>query len=262
MIRRSSKRPYAAISNELLRDKRLSIAARGLMAMILSYPDDWNLTKKHLMAESGLKDRAFRDRVKELTEGGYLVIEPLRSDGGEFRGKRYIAHDKPTEAADSAGSVIDPPKRRLTDLPLDAASSTTKPERTTKGRTTSSLAEEAKPERERDLIFDALAALDGYDGDVPRNKGALYGKLVRDLWEERYAEVGVDLSIAEREEGLATYKKLGWTRDLLVQEVARRAALWPEIFPGATRTAAAVVKHWRRLGATRAGREEFAAYDR
>ena len=41
---------YSIISNEILRRKDLSLKAKGLMSLILSLPDSWDLTVNGLVA--------------------------------------------------------------------------------------------------------------------------------------------------------------------------------------------------------------------
>ena len=41
---------YTTISNYHLRDKRLSLKAKGLLTMILALPEDWNFTIRGLSA--------------------------------------------------------------------------------------------------------------------------------------------------------------------------------------------------------------------
>ena len=41
-------RDYTVMSNYHLRDKRISLKAKGLLSMMLSLPDDWNYTTRGL----------------------------------------------------------------------------------------------------------------------------------------------------------------------------------------------------------------------
>ena len=44
---------YTTISNYHLRDKRLSLKAKGLLTMILALPEDWNFTIRGLSGRTG-----------------------------------------------------------------------------------------------------------------------------------------------------------------------------------------------------------------
>lgn len=65
---------YTVMSNAHLRDKSLSLKAKGLLSTMLSLPEDWDysidgLCKIHLESE-----RAIRSALSELKEAGYLVV--------------------------------------------------------------------------------------------------------------------------------------------------------------------------------------------
>lgn len=81
--------------NEGLQDVRLSFKARGLMAYMLSLPDDWKFYVKELVKHS---DRDGRDAVlsglKELEKVGYLQRTTHRNKG-KFDSVDYLLVDVP-----------------------------------------------------------------------------------------------------------------------------------------------------------------------
>jgi hypothetical protein len=67
---------YTVMSNYHLRDKELSLKAKGLLSQMLSLPDDWDYTLaglSHINRES--KD-AIRSAVNELEAAGYIQPTP------------------------------------------------------------------------------------------------------------------------------------------------------------------------------------------
>lgn len=74
---------YSVISNEFLRDKSLSYKAKGIMAYLLSLPDDWIIHINHLVAESKDGEDSFRSGLKELIKAGYVERYPIK-DKGKF----------------------------------------------------------------------------------------------------------------------------------------------------------------------------------
>lgn len=80
-VQRVPRVPFAQIANAVLRDKRLSFRARGILAMVLSYPGDWSATREWL---EGMSDRdgreAIQSALRELTDLGYRSIRKERVD--------------------------------------------------------------------------------------------------------------------------------------------------------------------------------------
>lgn len=102
MRERSSRpsRQYAAIPNQAMRDTRISIEARGLLAMLMTYADDWQFHKAHLMSISGLKDGKFSKVMKELRDAGYVEMISHRNEKGHLEGRTWVIRDEaPTETA-------------------------------------------------------------------------------------------------------------------------------------------------------------------
>jgi hypothetical protein len=97
MIRRGErpKDHYTVIANDVLRDESLSFRARGLLASILSRPDNWTI-KSELLAQQGKEGRdAIRTALKELRDAKYLHLEKVRNDDGTFTTVQVV-YDRPT----------------------------------------------------------------------------------------------------------------------------------------------------------------------
>lgn len=87
MIRRSPRPDsgYLQIRNDVLRDQRLSYRARGLLAAMLSYPDNWRFDRDWLAAQSPGEGRdAIGAALQELERAGYLVRTRIRLPNGRF----------------------------------------------------------------------------------------------------------------------------------------------------------------------------------
>lgn len=67
--------PFAQIANSVLRDRRLSFRARGLLAMVLSYPGDWSASREWLEGQSERDGReAIQSALNELNALGYRTV--------------------------------------------------------------------------------------------------------------------------------------------------------------------------------------------
>lgn len=108
MRHRSSRRDrqYAAIPNKAMRDERLSIEARGLLALLMTYSDEWVFRKDHLLDVTGMGTNKFSRVMKELVTMGYVKLVPIRNEHGQVRGREWIISDEPvTEVTENGVSV-------------------------------------------------------------------------------------------------------------------------------------------------------------
>ena len=88
---------FTVMSNYHLRDKRLSLKAKGLMSLMLSLPEDWNYTTAGLSAICKDGRDSIRATVNELEEAGYLVRTRLRNANGQLANIEYTVYEQPRE---------------------------------------------------------------------------------------------------------------------------------------------------------------------
>lgn len=101
------KSNYTVISNAVLRDERLSFRARGVLAAILSRPDNWKTTAESLARESKEGRNAILTVLKELEEVGYMTRRKYRNDKGQWIWESLI-FDKPQTPEFRNPSTDDP----------------------------------------------------------------------------------------------------------------------------------------------------------
>ena len=63
---------YTVMSNYHLRDKRLSLKAKGLLSQMLSLPEDWDYTLAGLCYINRESKDAIRTAIRELEQAGYI----------------------------------------------------------------------------------------------------------------------------------------------------------------------------------------------
>lgn len=83
---------YTVMSNHHLRNKELSLKAKGLLSQMLSLPEDWDYTLKGLSLINREKIDAIREAIKELERAGYIVRSRERDEKGRLRGTDYIIY--------------------------------------------------------------------------------------------------------------------------------------------------------------------------
>jgi hypothetical protein len=76
---------YTVMSNHHLRNKELSLKAKGLLSQMLSLPEDWDYTLAGLSFINREKIDAIREAVKELERAGYIVRSRERDEKGRLR---------------------------------------------------------------------------------------------------------------------------------------------------------------------------------
>lgn len=91
------KNPFAQIPNSALQNRELSFRARGLLAFILSMPDEF-VTRKYALYKFSEKEG--RDAVikafDELIEQGYIIGVPMiDTKSKRFKGINYIVYEEP-----------------------------------------------------------------------------------------------------------------------------------------------------------------------
>ena len=86
---------YTVMSNHHLRNKELSLKAKGLLSQMLSLPEDWDYTLTGLSHINREKIDAIREAVKELERAGYIVRSRERDEKGRLRGAAYVIYEQP-----------------------------------------------------------------------------------------------------------------------------------------------------------------------
>lgn len=86
---------FTVLPTALLRDPALTLQAKGLFAMMMAYPPDWEYSVKGLAADVGCGRDKIRAALKSLESGGYLLREQQHGEGGVFSGNLFVLYDAP-----------------------------------------------------------------------------------------------------------------------------------------------------------------------
>ncbi len=89
------ERGYFSLSRSAAQDGRLTLETRGLLALMLSLPTDWDYTVTGLAVKANCGREKLRRMVRELETVGYLVREQVHGEGGQFSGNVYVLQDAP-----------------------------------------------------------------------------------------------------------------------------------------------------------------------
>ena len=86
---------YSIISNEILRRKDLSLKAKGLMSLILSLPDSWDLTVNGLVAIVKESKNTIYSILKELNGFGYVERKRITDSAGKVVKWELLVYEEP-----------------------------------------------------------------------------------------------------------------------------------------------------------------------
>ena len=95
VFRVERNRGYTVMSNHHLRNRDLTLKAKGLLSQMLSLPDNWDYTLAGLSHINREKIDAIREAVRELEKAGYIVRSRERDEKGRLRGADYIIYEQP-----------------------------------------------------------------------------------------------------------------------------------------------------------------------
>lgn len=96
-IRVHKTKNYTVMSNTHLRDKNLSLKAKGLLSVMLSLPNNWDYSIAGLVAISKENETAVKSALNELKDNNYVVVtkeNPTKSNGGRIK-YTYEVYEEP-----------------------------------------------------------------------------------------------------------------------------------------------------------------------
>ena len=95
-VQKSRENPYVMLDKHSVNDSALSWKAKGLLAYLLSKPDDWVVKEHDLIAHAKDGRDSTRSAIKELIESGYLVRHGRRRDSqGRMYENEYQVFERP-----------------------------------------------------------------------------------------------------------------------------------------------------------------------
>lgn len=95
ITRQKRNTPFVQIDKNALQDERLSWKAKGLLAYLLSLPDDWQIYINELKNHAKDGRDSTRTAMNELIKFGYIHRSFSDRDGGKFTGFDYFVTEKP-----------------------------------------------------------------------------------------------------------------------------------------------------------------------
>ena len=99
---------YTVMSNHHLRNKNLTLKAKGLLSQMLSLPEDWDYTLVGLTLINREQISAIREAIHELERAGYIVRTRERDEKGRLRGADYVIYEQPQQPTSDLPTLENP----------------------------------------------------------------------------------------------------------------------------------------------------------
>ncbi|MCD8161833.1 MAG: helix-turn-helix domain-containing protein, partial [Clostridiales bacterium] len=97
---------YTTMCNYHLRDRNLTLKAKGLLSVFLSLPDNWDYSIAGLAAICKEGRSGISSGLKELEQCGYLVRERRRDAKGPLRDNVYVIYEMPQQGVSPPIAII------------------------------------------------------------------------------------------------------------------------------------------------------------
>lgn len=95
-VQKDKNNPYVMLNKKLLNDTELSWKAKGVLAYLLSLPDDWKIYEEEIAKHSKDSRDSLRTAIKELIKRGYIARERNRNEKGQLQGSTYCVYEVST----------------------------------------------------------------------------------------------------------------------------------------------------------------------
>jgi hypothetical protein len=95
VFRIEKTKDYTVMANHHLRNRNLSLKAKGLLTLMLSLPEEWDYSLGGLAHISREGVDAIREGVRELEAEGYIIRKRTRSSNGQLGRAEYVIYEQP-----------------------------------------------------------------------------------------------------------------------------------------------------------------------
>ena len=110
---------YTVMSNHHLRNKELTLKAKGLLSQMLSLPEDWDYTLAGLSQINRESIDAIRTAIWELEKAGYIKRQQGRDAKGKMTAIEYTIYEQPQPPDDTPPGLDNPTLENPTQLNKD-----------------------------------------------------------------------------------------------------------------------------------------------
>lgn len=100
-VRVEKKDHFTRIDNGLIQNPEISLKAKGLLAYMLSLPDDWDYSISGLSVKCKEGKSSIRGAITELMEHRYITRSLARDENGRIGGYEYVVYEEPQPSCEN-----------------------------------------------------------------------------------------------------------------------------------------------------------------
>lgn len=93
-IRRHKQDNFTIVDNYILKDKRLTLKAKGLLITVMGLPDTWDFKVNGIATLLKEGNRSLYAATNELIKYGYVTRERIY-EGGKVKRWEYVFRERP-----------------------------------------------------------------------------------------------------------------------------------------------------------------------
>ena len=169
VFRVEKTKDFTIMSNYHLRDKNLSLKAKGLLSQMLSLPEEWDYTLAGLAHINKESKDAIRTTIMELEKAGYITRHQTTTEGGRFGSNEYVIRERPLphEPLTENPTTVNP--QTATPLTENPAQLNTNSSKTEKEKTDQSSTDSLPISRKRNRTEVTAAEMQSYRETIAQN---------------------------------------------------------------------------------------------
>ena len=101
MIKHTIKKEkdFVQIPNSILTNPNISLKAKGVLALMLSLPNNWNFSIEGIVSKCKESKECISNAIKELEAAGYIKRTMMHGDDGKITGMEYEIFEEPYAVA-------------------------------------------------------------------------------------------------------------------------------------------------------------------
>lgn len=99
-LRHYQRPKTTAVRSDMLQNPLLSLKAKGLLCLLLSFPDGWDYHRTHIVSLSTDGVDTWKRTFRELLTAGYVARHNGKSSGGKWE-YSYLVSDSPIPITDA-----------------------------------------------------------------------------------------------------------------------------------------------------------------